>query len=79
MDDGERPTENAYIAACLNAGNVEALYYALLRKRARLARRTAYATALAGFEGKWGAWVRNIEARGGVGGAVSGLSGEEQQ
>ena len=66
LDDGERPIENSYITACLTAGNVEALYYALLRKRARLARSPSFAASLKAFEGKWGAWVSSIEARGGV-------------
>ena len=66
LDDGERPLENAYIAACLSAANVEALYYALLRKRARLQGEAGYAAALAAFEGKWGAWLSGIEVRGGV-------------
>jgi hypothetical protein len=66
VDDGERDIENAYISACVAAGNVEALYYALLRKRARLATKTTYAHSLRAFEGKWGTWVNNIQAHGGV-------------
>ena len=34
----ERAAENAYIDVCVSSGNVEALFYALLRKRDRLVR-----------------------------------------
>jgi hypothetical protein len=62
IEDGERSVENAYIGACLSAGNVEALYYALLRKRARL-QRNGHEEALEAFESKWGSWVKSIEGR----------------
>lgn len=64
IDDGERPLEKAYIEACVFSGNVEALFYALQRKRARLAR-GGFEAALARHEATWGDLVRELEERAG--------------
>jgi hypothetical protein len=64
IDDGERTLEKAYIDACVAAGNVEALFYALQRKRARLSR-GGFEGALKAFETKWGEWLRNLELQAG--------------
>lgn len=59
-DDGERAVENAYIDACIATNNVEALFYALTRKRARCAR-GGFTRASASLEARWGAWLGAIE------------------
>jgi hypothetical protein len=44
------------------AGNTEALYYALVRKRARLAKSAEHAaTALPAFDAQWADWLRAAE------------------
>ena len=63
IDDGERSIENAYIVACVRARNVDALYYALVRKRARC-ERGGFRVALRRLDSQWGAFMREIEVRG---------------
>jgi hypothetical protein len=70
-DDGERLAENNYIGACINAGNVEALYYALCRKRARL-EREGHEKAAGSFAKVWGGWLAQVEES--LSGHLSGFS-----
>jgi trimeric autotransporter adhesin len=78
LDDGERAAENAYIDVCVSSGNVEALFYALLRKRDRLVRSVegvgaapgaprvqAYEPALLRFAHEWGAWLNRVAVNAG--------------
>ena len=55
--------ENAYIVACVRARNVDALYYALARKRARC-ERGGFSVALGRLESTWGDFMDEIEVRG---------------
>jgi hypothetical protein len=64
LDSGERAPENAYIAACVGSGAVEALFYALSRKRARLGR-DGHEMGCKAFDKAWGAWLRDVESRAG--------------
>ena len=64
IDDGERPLEKAYIDACVVTGNVEALFYAIQRKRARLVR-GAFDAALTAHDARWGDLMRDLEERAG--------------
>lgn len=59
-----------YLSSCPNAcahslapaGNTEALYYALVRKRARLAKSPEFASAaLPAFDAQWADWLRAAE------------------
>mgnify|MGYP001042131716 CR=1 FL=1 len=61
-DDGERAAENAYIAFVAGSGRLEALYYALTRKRARLFR-GGHTAAAARMEEVWGEWLTEVNAR----------------
>ncbi len=70
-DDGERAAENNYIGACIHSGNVEALYYALCRKRARL-ERDGHEKAAGNFAKVWGGWLSTVE--GSLGAQLAGLS-----
>lgn len=64
LDSGVREVEEAYINACVGAGAVEALYYALLRKRARLMRE-GHEQALEEMMSKWGKWLRTVSSQAG--------------
>jgi hypothetical protein len=65
LDSGERRLENAYIDYCVSSEQIEALYYALLRKGGRLAlgvKEGRYPQdALARFDATWGDWVAAVE------------------
>lgn len=71
VDNGERAAENAYIDMCVAAGNAEALFYALLRKRARLVRAiedggvASYKPALTTFSKVWGEWINEVGVQAG--------------
>jgi hypothetical protein len=71
VDNGERAAENAYIDMCVAAGNAEALFYALLRKRARLVRAiedrgfSSYKPALTTFSKVWGEWINEVGVQAG--------------
>lgn len=61
-DTGERPAENVYIAQAVLGKAHEALYYALVRKRRRLAGNVRYRTALNKLDVVWGEWLAEVDA-----------------
>ena len=74
LEDGpQRAAENAYIRHCVRRGAVEALFYALLRKRARLA--ADFPAALAGFDEQWGRWMTAAATGDGLGVGAAGGGG----
>lgn len=61
-DDGERYAENVYIAQAVISKAHEALYYALVRKRRRLAGNGRFRSALSKHDAVWGEWLAEVDA-----------------